>query len=216
MGRAARGLKGEGRPLVFCSGADAARAEDGARRLIADGVGGLVSFGIAGGLDPEIAPGGLVLADAVITPDGKRIASDPDWRERLLALVDEGYPLRLAPVAGSNVPLRSAAAKRALREATGAAAADMESHAVARAASAAGLPFLSLRAVADPAGRAIPSCALVGVGPDGRMRALSVLGKLALRPWELPALVVLNRDMTAALGALSRVAEPVLRALARV
>ncbi len=216
VGRAARGLGDEGRPLLFCSGADAARAEDGARRLLADGVSGLVSFGIAGGLDPEIAPGGLVLADVVVTPEGERIASDAGWRDRLLAVADDRHVLRLAPVAGSNAPVTCAAAKRALRNATGAAVADMESHAVAKAAAAAGLPFLALRAVADPAERAVPSCALFGVGPDGRIRALPVLRKLILKPWELPALVVLSRDMAVALAALSGVAESVLRALAPI
>ena len=34
---------------------------------------GLVSFGIAGGLDPSLAPGDLILAESVTTPEGVRL-----------------------------------------------------------------------------------------------------------------------------------------------
>jgi adenosylhomocysteine nucleosidase len=194
-------------PLVFCAGASPERARDGAERLIAEGVRGLVSFGIAGGLDPALERGGIVLADTVITPGGCRIATHAGWRERALARAGKDYSVTVAPVAGTDAPVTSAADKRALFEASGAAAVDMESHAVAAAASAAGLPFLVLRAVADPAGRAVPDWALRGLGADGRARALPVLRKLVLSPWEVPALVRLGRDVGAALAALRRVAE---------
>ncbi len=215
IARAARGLSDGPLPLVFCSGADAGRAQDGAARLIADGAEGLVSFGIAGGLDPALEPGELVLADAVVTPDGERVASDRGWRNRFLALSQSRQPVTVAAIAGADGPLTTLAAKRALSNVTGAAAVDMESHAVARAASAAGVPFLSLRAVADTAARAVPTCALSGVGSDGRMRPLPVLRELVLKPWELPALVAVGRDTGAALASLGRVAELVLRAFAR-
>ncbi len=84
---------------------------------------------------------------------------------------------------------------------------DMESHAVARVASKAGLPFLVLRAIADPAHRAVPISAVGGLGPDGHTRTLAVLGNLLLRPWELPDLLRLSRDMRKGLRTLRRVAD---------
>ena len=84
--------------------------------------------------------------------------------------------------------------KKDLFTASGAAAVDMESLALARAASAAGLPFLALRAVADPAQRGLPSAALAPLTSDGRPQPHLVAGRLALRPWELPALMRLASD----------------------
>ena len=52
-------------------------------------------------------------------------------------------------------------------QATGAAAADMESHVVARLAAELGLPFAVLRVIADPAEREVPPAALAGMRADG-------------------------------------------------
>ena len=51
---------------------------------IADGAAGILSFGIAGGLDPTLPPGTAILAAAVVA-GGERWAADPAWRDRLAA-----------------------------------------------------------------------------------------------------------------------------------
>src|SRR5690349_12598642 len=51
--------------------------------LVKAGAPALVSFGLAGGLDQRHAPGTLILADAVVLPDGEAVATDPAWRERV-------------------------------------------------------------------------------------------------------------------------------------
>lgn len=201
---AAEKLPEERRPLVLCAGASAAR--DGGRRLAAAGAGALLSFGMAGGLDATLRPGTLVVAEAVIAPDGRRFAVDAAWRGRLSALAGGACPPVVAAIAGSARAVTSTADRKALFEASGAVAVDMESHGVAAAAAEAGLPFLAVRAVADPAGRAVPPAALAGLTPDGRMRMLPVLARVLLRPWELPALIRLAGDSGLALAALRRVA----------
>ena len=40
------------RPFLYCAGANGERAREGALRLIEDGAKALISFGMAGGLDP--------------------------------------------------------------------------------------------------------------------------------------------------------------------
>ncbi len=196
-------LPAEGLALigVVCAGASAGRARQAGLELADRGADALLSFGIGGGLDPKLTPGDLVIADRVIGPDGHRFDTDEAWRRRLRRL---DTPLAVAPIAGSDRLVASAAAKRALHAATGAALVDMESHGVAAAAAARDLPFLAVRAVADPAGRAVPWCARAGVTPDGRTRPLMVLGRLCLHPWELPALIGLARDAAQALAALRR------------
>ncbi len=198
-------LQAEGLALVglVCAAASAGRARQAGLALADRGADALLSFGIGGGLDPALAPGDLVIADRVIGPNGQRFDTDEAWRRRLRWL---DTPLGVASIAGSDRLVASAAAKRALHAATGAALVDMESHGVAAAAAARDLPFLAVRAVADPAGRAVPWCARAGVTPDGRTRPLMVLGRLCWHPWELPALIGLARDAARALAALRRFA----------
>lgn len=190
---------------VVCSGGDAARALAWARALVDDGANALCSFGIAGGLDPALAPGDLIVGDTVVDPDGRRYAADAAWRDGLLALLTDQSP-SLCAVAGSDNPVASRAGKQALHVDTNAAAVDMESHGVARAADAAGLPFAVIRAIADPAGRVLPRAALAGLGPDGEPRPIAVLGELVRRPWELPALLAVAGDARRALATLENCA----------
>jgi hopanoid-associated phosphorylase len=203
---AIRALPAADRPTVFCSGGDARRAADGVGRLIGDGISGLLSFGFAGGLDPALVPGDLVVAGAVIAPDGTRFETHDGWREALAEAAAASVPVTLGTLAGCDTAITTAAAKSNLQGSTGAAAVDLESHAVAAAARMAGLPFLAVRAIADPADRPIPAAALAGLSPDGHMRPFAVLAKLALRPWDLPRMARLAEDTRAAHRALRRVA----------
>ncbi|KGM29986.1 hypothetical protein P409_35775, partial [Inquilinus limosus MP06] len=54
-------------PLVACSASDPARAERLARDLAGQGATALLSFGIAGGLAPDLPTGALVIGTAVTT-----------------------------------------------------------------------------------------------------------------------------------------------------
>jgi adenosylhomocysteine nucleosidase len=191
---------------VACSGARPERARAEAARLIAGGADGLVSFGLAGGLAPAAASRDLIVAAAVVLPEGGRIATDSTWRLDLLAALEAaGRRPHLVPVAGSDRLLPTVAAKRALFEATGALAVDMESHVVARAASAAGRPFVVLRAVADAHDQPLPAAAARALGPSGEVRLLALMQALLERPGELPALLRLAGQSGRALLALRRV-----------
>jgi adenosylhomocysteine nucleosidase len=199
----ARRLPPKGRPLIFAAAGEAGAAEDAARQMIAEGATGLVSFGIAGGLDPSLGPGVVVIADRVIAPDGASYPCHDPWVARLMQ-ADGSFDS--GAVMGSDVAVMTAARKAALYRSHGALAVDMESHAVARAAKAAGVPFIAVRAVGDPAGRSVPRSALAGLSPDGRTHALPVLRALIKNPRDIPAIYRLARDTNTALAALKRVA----------
>ncbi len=203
---AIRALPAADQPIIFCSGGNTRRATDGVGRLIADGISGLLSFGFAGGLDPALVPGDLVVADAVVAPDGTRYQTHDGWRAALVEASAASVSVTLGAIAGSDNAITTRAAKSDLRQSTGAAAADMESHAVAAAARTAGLPFLAVRAIADPADRPIPAAALAGLAPQGHTRPFAVIAQLALRPWDLARMARLADDTRAAHRALRRVA----------
>ncbi|HLJ64524.1 MAG TPA: hypothetical protein VKT70_10485, partial [Stellaceae bacterium] len=109
-----------------------------------------------------------------------------------------------SPIFGAREPAASRERKETLHRTFGAAAIDMESHLVAAASARAGIPFLVLRAVADPATKGLPPAALVGLRPDGTMALGPVLRSLAVHPAQLPALLRLYRETRLALRALRR------------
>jgi hopanoid-associated phosphorylase len=192
---------------VLCSGADPERAHAAARHLCDEGVAGLVSFGLAGGLAADLVPGDLLLPQAVVLPDGGRIATEAAWRDRLAATLERaGLGTRDASVAGSERIVATGDAKRALAAQTGAVAVDMESHGVAEVAARARLPFLIVRAVADRSDQVIPHAARGAIDANGNVRHLALLGRLIGRPWEIGALLALGRSSGRGLATLSCVA----------
>ncbi|MBV8592808.1 MAG: hypothetical protein JOZ27_00750 [Caulobacteraceae bacterium] len=164
-----------------------ARVAVGRRGLAerASGARAILSFGLCGALDPALRPGDLVVARSVVDR-GHDIAADEEWLRALRGALPQA---RVGPIAGADAIAGTAAAKVILRRDTGALAVDMESHAVARAAKDAGLPFAVIRAVSDAANRDLPRSAQAGFGPDGRPKVAAVLRALLRRPHELPALI---------------------------
>jgi adenosylhomocysteine nucleosidase len=168
-------------------------AEAAAERLVARGARALLSFGLAGGLDPSLAAG-AVLLPARVLESGFFHHTDPSLVARW------GVPA--GTLLSEHAVIADAAAKAALFAATGALAVDLESGAVARVAARHGLPFAVLRAVCDPADRSLPPAALAALGSDGAVGVLRVLRALGARPGQLPALMALARDAATARRAL--------------
>jgi adenosylhomocysteine nucleosidase len=181
---------------VVAGNGTAAGALAAAERLAATGARALLSFGIAAGLDPALRPGALVIPRAVLLR-GEARPIDP---EMLAALGGATMDLILA----KGDLAKDAGAKRQLWQQTGAAALDLESGAVACAAQRHGLRFAVLRAICDPAERALPPAALVALDQDGAIRSLRVLASVAAAPSQIPALFALARDAAAARRALIR------------
>jgi adenosylhomocysteine nucleosidase len=188
--RLARGLGA----LVEAGGGTEDGAARAAHRLLARGASALISFGLAGGLDPQLLPGALTVPRAVVL-GSERWDTDPVLSARLGGAT--GHVL----VGGGEV-LATAAAKAAARRATGADAVDLESAALARAAARAGVPFAVLRAVCDPADRDLPRAALVALDARGRIGALRVLAAALAHPGEVPTLLALAGDAARARRAL--------------
>jgi adenosylhomocysteine nucleosidase len=176
--------------MVAVGGGTAAGADAAARRLADAGVEALVSFGLAGGLDPALRPGALIVPSAVIVA-GVRHPTDPGLSCRLGGVTTHAVLCPEAIVA-------TVEAKRRLHERTSAAAADLESGAVAQVATARGLPFAVLRAICDPAERALPPATLAALDAHGAIGVWRVIASAVARPGQLPALLTLAADAAAA------------------
>ncbi|MGH6768765.1 MAG: phosphorylase [Xanthobacteraceae bacterium] len=154
----------------------------------------VISVGIAGGLDPELRPGDVIVATGVAAPD-RRHAASLDVARRLAARLS-AHPKRvvLADLAGVDAAVMCPIAKRDLHRSTGAIAVDMESHVAADFAARYGLPFAAVRVVCDPAHRALPALIATALRPDGEVDLPGVLGGLMRRPLQLIAMTRLARD----------------------
>ena len=161
---------------------------------LAPQVSALISFGLAGGLDPALAPGALLVPAKVLADDGAW-STDP----ALSAWLGGATPGTLF---GDGAILATTTAKAALHARTGAVAVDLESAAVARAAARHGLPFAVLRAVCDPAGRTLPRAALAALDMQGRIGPLRVAAAVLAHPGDIPALIALGADAARARRAL--------------
>ncbi len=145
----------------------------------------LLIAGVCGGLDPSLGPGDLILARAVLARDREeRRPSQLLLDAARKALRRAGVPFVSSRILTAARPISSRRAKVKAWNEFGAAGVDLETYWLVEAAEQAGLPWLALRAVIDPAGQALPrSLASWREEADSR-RALRAA---ALRPWEWPA-----------------------------
>lgn len=190
---------------VFQSGPGAVRAGEAARTAIRAGASAVLSWGIAGGLEPQLAPGTVVVPRYVALADGSRLAVEPRWQSALAARLRPRFALREGDLLSVDHVLESPRAKARAALDTGSVAADMESAAIARAAFEAGVPFAAVRVVADSLIDTLPPNVAEWIDPDGRQRITPVFGAM-LRPASWPMLAVL--------AARYRVARRILAALA--
>jgi 4-hydroxy-3-methylbut-2-enyl diphosphate reductase len=148
------------RARVRRTGMGAQRSRASAVALRADPARALLVMGFGGGLDELGEVGDAIVADAVIGPDGERVACCGS--ERLAAaLLDGGMTVRRGVVASVS-RLAMGETRTRLRE-SGAIAVDMESIWLAAAAGA--RPFAVVRIVSDTPARELtrPLATVAGV-----------------------------------------------------
>lgn len=199
LAREARIAEGEGVHAVI-GGGDERGLSDALRRAVRQGAAGIVSFGVAGGLDPALKPGSCIVGSAV-SLGHERWRTDLAWSKRLLAALPRA---QFGEVTGIDHPAATVEHKRLLHSMTGAVAVDMESHVAGRVAAESNLPFAIIRVICDPAGRSLPHAALAGMRRDGTTNIGAVLGAVLARPSQLFAMIGLAGDARVAFSELKR------------
>jgi adenosylhomocysteine nucleosidase len=194
--------------LLAVSGIGAAAAAAAGRRLVLAGATALASFGMAGGLDPALICGAVLLPEEVVARDGAPVsATADDWRQRLRAALPVSCIACGGKLLTSDRPLGSSDAKAAAWRESRAAAVDMESAAIAQVARQAGLPFLALRVIVDTAADQLPA-AVIAASAGGPLRVGRLLAQLLRTPGSVGALIRLSARYRVAMRVLAAVAAP--------
>jgi hopanoid-associated phosphorylase len=187
---------------VICSSSDPRQLRALLTVLDPSTIRGVISFGVAGGLDPSLKSGDVVVATEVLAGDARWLAGQT-LNEAVIASVGlVGRRVVRGGLAGVEQVIAARSVKAALRSETGAAAVDMESHIAAAYAAEAGLPFAALRVISDPAGSALPAAAMAAIKPNGDIDLRKILHGLVRNPLTLRSLVSTGIDFNRALRSL--------------
>lgn len=125
---------------VSHSGTGPAAAAAHIARVLAEHPALIIAAGFAGGLDPALRIGQVVVSTNFSSPETIACAGS----------------VASGPFAHADLPVETVAAKAALARATGAIAVDLESQPIATACARAGVPLLVVRVISDPAGEPLP------------------------------------------------------------
>jgi adenosylhomocysteine nucleosidase len=195
--------------IVICSSSDPQQLRALLATLDSTTFRGVVSFGVAGGLDPSLKTGDVVVATEVMAGDTKFLA-DMALNEEMIAsaalkrsrVTRRRRRVVRGGLAGVERVVAASSCKAALHSETGAAAVDMESHIAAAYAAQAGLPFAALRVISDPAHRALPELAQNAIKPNGDICMRTIMRGVVRNPKTLKELVSTGIDFNLALRSL--------------
>jgi adenosylhomocysteine nucleosidase len=205
QGEGGCGVREDG-TLILVSGMGPEAAAAAARRLIEAGAGALVSWGMAGGLDPALEAGAVLVPVEIIDARGMRYATAKPWRQALTAAIARQCPVVEGALLSGPAPIDTIDAKSAAFRGTGAAGVDMESSSIAQVAAAQGLPFIAVRVIVDTAKDAVPA-AVAAASRAGKLAIGRLLLGLVRSPRQIAPLMQLAQRYQVALRALAAAAK---------
>jgi hopanoid-associated phosphorylase len=189
--------------VTVCSGGDPKRLRSLLEATDPRTVRAVVSFGLAGGLDPSLRAGDIIIAKDVVSGATNSPTHEGVMMAFAARLAGSRSPRMSGRVAGWDAVMSDPAEKAALHQ-TGVAAIDMESHVTAEFAAAHRLPFGVIRVICDSAHRALPPLVDRALGTRGRIDMSAILGSLARNPSQLSSLLGIGSDFAAAVVSLRR------------
>jgi hopanoid-associated phosphorylase len=184
--------------VVACAAARPQKARWLARELVRNGVTHLMSFGIAGGLEPGLPIGSLIVGTLVASVDGSW-SCDTAWANELSRQLPEAH---CGGVWGSEFLVPTAKDKRALYEKSHCLIVDMESQCAAQIAAEAKIPLAVVRAICDTSSMDVPPVVMASIAESGKIDGKKALWHLLRHPWQIPDLFHVGKGTGKALKVL--------------
>ncbi len=212
--RVAEGRLGQAALRVALSGVGPVRASAAAASLLDDGaVSALIVIGTAGGLQPGLPAGAVVVAQRLV--DGTVPVGTPDASLVARAVRAGALPGTIVSAGRMLCTAQAKARAWAACGASGPAVVDLESAAAVREAVRRRTPWVVVRAVCDPAEEDLPLDFDRFTDDSGELRRGAVARHALLRPARLPALLDLRRRVLACGEQLARLVRRLLEEEAR-
>lgn len=183
---------------VACAGARPQKARWLARELVKKGAKRLISFGIAGGLEPGLPIGSMIIGTHVASIDGKWDC-ETTWVNDLMGKLPEAH---CGGVWGSEFLVPTAKDKRAVYEKSRCLIVDMESQCAAQIAAEANIPLAVVRVVCDNSDMDVPPMVMDAIAEDGSINVRKALWSLLRHPSQIPGLIHVGRGTGKALKVL--------------
>ena len=178
---------------VLVTGMGARAAETALRKSLADSRPDLiVAAGFAGGLNPELTLGQVVLDDR----EGNLAACINARRDPEIFVSGN--------ISSSARVLITPGEKGEYRSETHADAVDMESETIRRIAGEQGIPMIALRVISDTAQEALPLDFNPFMTPQGGMRFGRLIFHLMLHPGKVPSLIRFQKRVSIAARELAK------------
>ena len=192
---------------VFWAGMGAHNASQAAQALIAADVDALVSWGVAGALDPGLVSGDTVLPVQVRDSEQHVYAADHAWHAALKSRLEQQRLFADGTILSVQDVQHDVRSKSDLHQATQALAVDMESAAVARVAQNANKPFVVVRTIFDSMSMRIPASSTNATDQYGQVSIPKLVSGLIRKPAEVLQYPQMIASFAKAKKSLQRVAE---------
>jgi nucleoside phosphorylase len=160
-------------------------------------VDGVLVFGVAGGVNPDLETGDLLLADRYALQDGaaqgagQAIRPNPEMRQTARqAALDLSVPIFDGGSLTVDHLVAEPQERKDLLTQYQINSVNMEDYRAAEAAQKAGVPFLSVRVVLDTASQALP-----GYLPELAKSRYKVFTNVILQPWRIPTMLRLRGQL---------------------
>ena len=174
-----------------------------AAEILAPKVSHLISWGTAAGLKEAVEPGTLLLPGSVLDKDGKKLKTDSEFAEKLIAQLPDDINYERGILSESLTILHNEAEKLSFHELTRAVACDMESATIGTVALGHNIPFNAIRFVTDDARATIPKSVLLSMDTKGHFNILKFLVNIVRSPGEINQVRQLSRNFTKAKKSMS-------------
>jgi len=192
---------------IICVGTQKGSAYTEANKLVKNGCSVLISFGLAGALDPKLAAGDLIIPKSVADAEANIFKSDYDLQRKMVNHFSKHFNVSEGKLFGSEAIIWSIREKKRIFQIHKATTVDMESLGVARAATENNCPFLIVRAISDTANQDLPIKSLASVGLNGSINPGNILKDLTKNLNETPSLLRLAYNSHKAFLRLNNVAK---------
>lgn len=183
-------------------------AKSAAHQLVASGCDALLSWGCAGALEPDLAPGDCIIPKRIVFNHySVEIDVDKLWHQRVCDRLSPMTRIISKPLMESRDLISESTEKIQLGKRTKTCGLDMESGAIAKVATELSMPFLIVRCIADPASMSLPNSVVIATDANGRLNVAKLLFHALLHPSNITGLIQLGINFRSAQISLSRCAQ---------